>query len=179
MTYYKMFLGHELKCYLYYTCYKIISRKEENKETQEKHDFFIKFHFQIQARYNVLWARQIWQSNWNMIPDPLPLSKVATRRPKKTLLKVTSLWTLILIYLWVTCILANQNKCLKGYFRETNKNGVVRRSVGICSQGLSAEHKFILDALRESKDRNAMKPTIWLVKTKFTRIWLSAGFFFS
>lgn len=45
-------------------------------------------------------------------------------------------------------------------FRETNKNGVVRRSVGICSQGLSAEHKFILDALRESKDRNAMKPTI-------------------
>lgn len=36
-----MFLRHELKCYLYYMCYKIISRKEKNKETQEKHDFFL------------------------------------------------------------------------------------------------------------------------------------------
>lgn len=49
---------------------------------------------------------------------------------------------------------------LEMIFSGNKQNGVVRRSVGIRSQWLSAEHKFILDALRESKDRNAMKPTI-------------------
>lgn len=112
-------------------------------------------------------------------PWSIPFFIVAIRGSGETLLEVISLWTLIYGYSWIT--LDNERKCygIFGFQTKMEFNyealGHVLESLGISE--LETKRKLILDTLREyigiiSKTQNrGMEPTIWFVKTKFTRRW--------
>lgn len=112
-------------------------------------------------------------------PWSIPFFIVAIRGSGETLLEVISLWTMIYGYSWIT--LDNERKCygIFGFQTKMEFNyealGHVLESLGISE--LETKRKLILDTLREyigipSKTQNrGMEPTIWFVKTKFTRRW--------
>lgn len=112
-------------------------------------------------------------------PWSIPFFIVAIRGSRETLLEVISLWTMIYGYSWIT--LDNERKCygIFGFQTKMEFNyealGHVLESLGISE--LETKRKLILDTLREyigitSKTQNrGMEPTIWFVKTKFTRRW--------